>query len=169
MKIIKKYKTVALLLVVAVLYGVIGLRIKDSVSIDNKIKYSEKHSATSVAPEVDKENEELDIDYRNPFVLKSKFRRNRISKGDNNNNQKKSNKSITNKKPISEETINNAWSNIKLRAIISDDNNKVCVIEIENSEAVVKESGIVGDYQVVNIFKDSVSILYGEELKVFRL
>lgn len=168
MKAVKKYKTILLLLIVIALYGVIGIRIKDSVSIDNKINYNATHPDISTQPKIDIEDKELDLNYRNPFAINS-TKHGFVAKQSNLNDNNRLTNKRDNKIQKNKAEPKMQWDKIKLRAIIMDNQNKVCVIEINNTQQVLKETEILDDYQIVNIFKDSVSILYNSELKIFKL
>jgi hypothetical protein len=168
MELLKKNKKYFLLAAVIILYGLIGFKIKHSLSNENKTKTNETFIPIDTKVLAHKKVSDLDFNYRNPF--KQGAERMNISNSGSLMHKKESSITSRNNSQLKQSNVvKQDWPSIKLLAVILNNKTKVCVVNIDKSEEIITESSTVRDIQIIKIFKDSVYIGFNGQIKTIRL
>ncbi len=167
MKFIRKYKLIILVALTILLYGLIGVEIKDTILSKNSF-IADTYQVINASQANDSGLYNLNLDYRNPFFIENIIKSRKISKLDS---RRSARKDINRKKNKASGIVHKTskWPQLILHAIIQGEASKTCVIELDGTEIVAREYEQFFNCKIIKIHKDSVSIMFNDELKVFKL
>jgi len=167
MKLFRKHKLIILAALTILLYGLIGVKIKDTILSKNSF-IADTYQVINTSQANDSGLYDLNLEYRNPFFLDNIVKSRKISPLDS---RKFTRKDINRKKNKANGIIpkTSKWPQLIIHAIIHGEASKTCVIELDGTEIVAKEYEQFFNCKIIKIYKDSVSIMFNDELKVFKL
>ncbi|MCK5856740.1 MAG: hypothetical protein KAG64_04575 [Bacteroidales bacterium] len=167
MKFFRKYKLIILVALTTLLYGLIGVEIKDTILSKNNF-ITDTYQMINTSQANDSGLYDLNLDYRNPFFIENIIKSRKTSKLNSRRPARKNiNKQKNKANGIKPKT--SKWPQLTLHAIIHGEANKICVIELDGTEIVAREYEQFFNCKIIKIHKDSVSIVFNDELKIFKL